>query len=167
MVLPSDSSRGKLTQSGSLEHVADCVASLPRLAKWSSRVCAGYVDSYSGMFRRNPTVVDFDSLIAYVFNVHKREIDMPRAAVGDNNRLALRVRPGDKATIMRAAALAETDMTNFILRTVLREARSVIEEHERIRLSDRDTRLVLELLENPPAPNSKLRKAARALTRRS
>lgn len=92
---------------------------------------------------------------------------MPRTAVGDNNRLALRVRPGDKATIMRAAALAETDMTNFILRTVLREARSVIEEHERIRLSDRDTRLVLELLENPPAPNSKLRKAARALTRRS
>ncbi len=92
---------------------------------------------------------------------------MPRNVASDKNRMSLRVRPGDKATIMRAAALAETDITTFILRTVLREARSVIEEHERVELTDRDTRLVLELLENPRAPNAKLRKAARALTRRS
>jgi len=45
---------------------------------------------------------------------------MPRAAVDGNNRVALRVRPADKAVIMRAAALAQTDMTTFILRTVLR-----------------------------------------------
>ena len=92
---------------------------------------------------------------------------MPMDVAGDSNRIALRLRPDDKATIMRAAALAETDMTSFILRTALREARSVIEEHERVKLTDRDTRLVLELLENPRAPNAKLRKSARALTRRS
>ncbi len=92
---------------------------------------------------------------------------MPRAAVDDNNRLALRVRPADKAVIVRAAALAQTDMTTFILRTVLREAQSVIEEHERVKLSERDSQLVMELLENPPAPNAKLRKAARALPARS
>jgi uncharacterized protein (DUF1778 family) len=80
--------------------------------------------------------------------------------------MALRVRPTDKAIIMRAAALAQTDMTTFILRTVLREAQSLIEEHERIKLSQRDSLLVLELLENPPAPNAKLRKAARALPER-
>ena len=51
-------------------------------------------------------------------------------------------------------------MTTFILRTVLREAQSVIEEHERVKLTQRDSRLVMELLENPPAPNAKLRKAA-------
>ncbi len=92
---------------------------------------------------------------------------MPRPAVDDNQRVALRVRPADKAVIMRAVALAHTDMTTFILRTALREARSVIEEHERVKLTKRDSRLVLELLENPPAPNAKLRKAARALPERS
>ena len=92
---------------------------------------------------------------------------MPRAAVDDNNRMALRVRPADKAVIMRAVALAQTDMTTFILRTALREARSVIEEHERVKLTQRDSRLVMELLENPPAPNAKLRKAARAMPERS
>jgi len=92
---------------------------------------------------------------------------MPRAAVDDNNRVALRVRPADKALIMRAVALAQTDMTTFILRTALREAQLVIEEHERVKLTQRDSRLVLELLENPPAPNAKLRKAARALPERS
>ena len=54
-------------------------------------------------------------------------------------------------------------MTTFILHTVLREAQSVIEDHERVRLTGRDSRLVMELLENPPAPNAKLRKAARAM----
>ena len=57
---------------------------------------------------------------------------MPRAAAHDNNRVALRVRPADKAVIMRAVALAQTDMTSFILRTALREAQSVIEQHERV-----------------------------------
>jgi uncharacterized protein (DUF1778 family) len=92
---------------------------------------------------------------------------MPRPAVNDNNRLALRVRAADKATIMRAVALAQTDMTTFILRTVLREAQSVIEEHDRVKLTERDSRLVMEMLENPPAANAKLRKAARAMPERS
>ena len=92
---------------------------------------------------------------------------MPRAAVDDNNRVALRVRPADKAVIMRAAALAQTDMTTFILRTALREAQLVIEEHERVKLTQRDSLRVMELLENPPAPNAKLRKAARAVPQRS
>ena len=88
---------------------------------------------------------------------------MPRPAVDDNKRMALRVRPADKAILMRAVALSQTDMTTFILRTALREARSVIEEHERVKLTERDSRLVMELLENPPAPNAKLRKVARAM----
>ncbi len=88
---------------------------------------------------------------------------MPRAAVDNNNRVALRARPVDKAVIMRAVALAQTDMTTFILRTVLREARAVIEEHERVELTERDTHLVMELFENPLSANAKLRKAARAM----
>ena len=92
---------------------------------------------------------------------------MPRAAIDDNSRVALRVRTEDKALIMRAVALAQTDMTEFILRTALREARLVIEEHERVKLSQRDSARVLDLLENPPAPNAKLRKAARSLPKLS
>jgi uncharacterized protein (DUF1778 family) len=88
---------------------------------------------------------------------------MPRAPVNENSRLALRIRPNDKATLMRAVELEQTDMTEFILRTALREAQAVIDEHERVKLSRRDSRRVLELLENPPAPNARLRKAARAM----
>ncbi len=91
---------------------------------------------------------------------------MPRAAVKGNNRVALRIRPADKATILRAVALKQTDMTDFILHTALREAEAVIEDAERIKLSQRDSRRVLELLENPPTPNAKLRQAARALPER-
>jgi uncharacterized protein (DUF1778 family) len=92
---------------------------------------------------------------------------MPREAAADNNRLALRVRPADKSLIMRAVALEQTDMTTFILRTALREARSVIEAHERVKLTRRDSVLVMQLLEKPPEPNAKLRKAARAMPGRS
>ena len=92
---------------------------------------------------------------------------MPRPAVDDNQRLALRLKPADKAIIARAVALMQTDMTSFILRTVLQEAQAVIDEHERLKLTKRDSLLVMELLENPPPANAKLRKAARALLERS
>jgi uncharacterized protein (DUF1778 family) len=111
--------------------------------------------------------LDSEAVLVYAFNVYIKENAMPRAAVNDNNRVALRVRPVDKAVIMRAVALAQTDMTTFILGSALREAQAVIEEHERVKLTQRDSRLVMELLENPPAPNAKLRKAARAMPERS
>ena len=91
---------------------------------------------------------------------------MPRTAIDDNSRLALRIRPRDKATILRAVALRHTDMTEFILRTALREAEAVIADAERLQLTQRDSHRVLELLENPPAPNARLRRAARALPER-
>ncbi|HXN19614.1 MAG TPA: DUF1778 domain-containing protein [Candidatus Binatus sp.] len=88
---------------------------------------------------------------------------MPRVAVDDNKRMQLRVRPEQKATLMRAAALRNTDLTDFIVQLAMREAKTVIEEAERIRLSERDSLLVLDLLENPPAPNAKLRAAVAAM----
>jgi uncharacterized protein (DUF1778 family) len=92
---------------------------------------------------------------------------MPRPIVKDNNRVGLRIRAADKAVLMRAVALAQTDMTDFILRAALQEARAVIDEHEQVKLSRRDSLLVLGLLDNPPPPNAKLRKAARAMPERS
>ena len=88
---------------------------------------------------------------------------MPRLAVDDNKRMNLRVRPEQKATLMRAAALKNTGLTDFVIQNALREAKTVIEDAERIVLSGRDSLLVLNLLENPPAPNAKLRTAIAAM----
>lgn len=68
---------------------------------------------------------------------------------------------------MRAAALKKTDLTDFVLQPALREARRVIQEAKRVVLSERDSLLVLDLLENPPAPNAKLRAAIKALPKRA
>jgi uncharacterized protein (DUF1778 family) len=89
---------------------------------------------------------------------------MPRTAVQDHDRISLRIKPKDKAKIMRASALESTDLTNFILRNAVEAADAVIERSERIALSKRDSLKVLDLLERPPAANAKLRAAARALS---
>ena len=88
---------------------------------------------------------------------------MPRAAIENNNRVALRIRPSDKARIMRAVALEHTDLTDFILRHALRAADEVIDKAEHIKLSERDSLRVLDLLDNPPKPSDRLLAAARAL----
>ena len=88
---------------------------------------------------------------------------MPRNAVDDNERMNLRVRPGVKARLVRAAALRNTDLTNFVTQSALREAEAVIHEAEVVTVSERDFMRVMDLLENPPAPNARLRAAARAL----
>jgi uncharacterized protein (DUF1778 family) len=44
---------------------------------------------------------------------------------------------------VRAAALRHTDLTDFVTRTALREAEAVIAEAEQVRLSERDSLLVL------------------------
>lgn len=88
---------------------------------------------------------------------------MPRSIVEDNSRLALRVRPADKAILMRAVAIEHTDMTDFVLRNALDAARKIIDRAERLRLSERDSFRVLDALENLPAPNARLLAAARRL----
>ena len=88
-------------------------------------------------------------------------------AVEDNSRMSLRIRAEEKALLMRAVALNHTDLTEFVVRHALRAAKAVIEEADRVQLSARDSLRVLDLLENPPAPNARLRAAARALPRRS
>lgn len=88
---------------------------------------------------------------------------MPRIAIENNCRMSLRVRPEEKATLLRAVALKHTDLTDFVLHHALLAAKAVIEETEHVSLSERDSLRVLRLLEHPPAPNAKLRAAARAL----
>ena len=88
---------------------------------------------------------------------------MPRIAVENNSRMSLRIGAEEKALLLRAVALNHTDLTDFVIRHALLAAKAVIEEADHVRLSGRDSLRVLDLLENPPAPNAKLLAAARAL----
>ena len=88
---------------------------------------------------------------------------MPRVAVEDNSRMSLRIRAEEKAILLRAVALKHTDLTDFVIRHAVRAARAVIEEADRVKLSERDSLRVLDLLENPLAPNARLLAAAQAL----
>jgi uncharacterized protein (DUF1778 family) len=111
----------------------------------------------------------FDSHANFMNSFNKyvlRSFPMPRVPVNDNKRMNLRIRPEQKATLIRAAALKNTDLTDFVIQNALREAKTVIEEAERVSLSERDSLLVLKLLENPPAPNARLRAAIAALPER-
>lgn len=81
----------------------------------------------------------------------------------DNSWISLRIRPKDKALLMRAVAYEHTDLTDFVLRTAMRAARAVIAQAGRVLLSECDSLRVLDALENPPHPSAKLLKAAQAL----
>lgn len=88
---------------------------------------------------------------------------MPRMPSADSERMNLRLKPEQKSRLVRAAALKHTDLTSFILELVLKEADTVIAQAEQVELSERDSLRVLDLLENPPEPNARLRAAAKAL----
>jgi uncharacterized protein (DUF1778 family) len=103
----------------------------------------------------------------YYLNAYMGRRFMPRIAVEDNSRMSLRIRAEEKALLLRAVALKHTDLTDFVLSNALSAAKAVILEADQIQLSARDSMRVLELLENPPAPNPRLLAAARALPQRS
>ncbi|WP_054313375.1 DUF1778 domain-containing protein [Mesorhizobium sp. 1M-11] len=88
---------------------------------------------------------------------------MARAALDDTDRMNIRVKPEVKARLMRAAALRHTDLTSFVTQTALREAEAVIAEADVVKTSGRDFARILQLLDNPPKPNARLRAAAAVL----
>ena len=91
---------------------------------------------------------------------------MPQIPLESNHRMSLRIASEEKSLLLRAAALQQTNLTEFVIRTVVAVAREVIAQSERIELSDRDSLHVLKLLEDPPAPNEKLMAAAFALPKK-
>ncbi len=92
---------------------------------------------------------------------------MPQVPVETNDRMSLRIASNEKLLLMRAAALQHTNLTEFVLRNVMSAARKVIDEKERLELTEKDSLHVLELLDNPPAPNDKLMAAAFAMPKQS
>lgn len=80
-----------------------------------------------------------------------------------SDRFHIRVSPKQKAMIARAAALSNKDMTDFILEKIVPEAQAVIEAAQADRVSGRDFARIMELLDNPPRPNARLRAAIASL----
>lgn len=84
------------------------------------------------------------------------------AAERKGERVELRTTTEEKRLLAAAAAEEQLDMTAFVLRAAIPAAREVLQGANQIRLSARDSARVLELLEHPPAPAPRLRRAAAA-----
>jgi len=82
-------------------------------------------------------------------------------------RLDLRLTPGDKTRIARAADLRGVPVSVFVRDAVLREADSVTSAELSVTLSAEESRRFLAALERPFEPNARLQSAlARGLKRR-
>jgi uncharacterized protein (DUF1778 family) len=82
-----------------------------------------------------------------------------RIEAGKLGCISLHVRSEEQALLLRAAALENIGLTDFVMRHALQEAKAIVAEAGRVQLSARDSLRVLELLECPPTPNAKLRAA--------
>jgi uncharacterized protein (DUF1778 family) len=75
------------------------------------------------------------------------------------DRIGARVPHDVYETLCRAAELSGATINQFLVQSALKEAQAVIEREQVIRLSARDWDWMLNLLENPPPPNAKLKAA--------
>ena len=85
---------------------------------------------------------------------------MPQIPIETNDRMSLRIASEEKLLLMRAAAFEHTSLTDFVIRNAVSVAKKIIAEHERLALSEKDSLHVMNLLDDPPAPNDKLMTAA-------
>lgn len=89
----------------------------------------------------------------------KRKVQRERR----DRRLEARVTNTDKALIEHAAFLSGDTVSGFVVSTLRRRAKDVIQQHREMDLSDRDREvLVSGLLEQDPEPNEAMKRAARA-----
>ncbi len=77
-------------------------------------------------------------------------------------RLSVRVPYRVKEMIKLAAELSGATETQFIAQAAYHAAQQVIEQERIVSLSKADTAAFLDMFDNPPAPNSKLKTAAAA-----
>lgn len=77
-----------------------------------------------------------------------------------DERIQARVSSTQRELLQRAADLEGRSLSDFVIESAQRHAEEVIREHEVIRLSPRDSRVFIEALLNPPAPNARMRALA-------
>jgi uncharacterized protein (DUF1778 family) len=77
-------------------------------------------------------------------------------------RITARVSDDVRVTLEQAAELLGATVNQFVVQTAYQEAQRVLERESVIRLSQKDARKILSLLDHPPKPNKRLKDAARA-----
>jgi uncharacterized protein (DUF1778 family) len=76
-------------------------------------------------------------------------------------RIGARVTPDVMRTLTRAAALSGATLNQFLVQSALKEAQAVLDREQAIRLSERDSTRLLDLLSAPPKANPALARARR------
>lgn len=81
------------------------------------------------------------------------------AVAAKQDRIGARVPHDVYETLCRAAELTGATVNQFLVQAALKEAHSVIDREDVIRLSPRDWNWLLDLTEDPPKPNERLQAA--------
>ena len=77
-------------------------------------------------------------------------------------RITARVSDSVRMTLEQAAELSGATVNQFVVQTAYQEAQRLIERESVIRLSQKDARKVLSLLDNPPKPNKRMKDTVKA-----
>ncbi len=85
----------------------------------------------------------------------------------ERGRITARVPQTVQDTLQQAAELLGATLNQFVVQAALSEARRVIERDRVIHLSSTDAAFLMNMLEKPPAPNGRLRKAIQTYRKRT
>lgn len=77
-------------------------------------------------------------------------------------RISARVTRDVRSTLQQAADMVGATVNQFLVQAALKEAQGIIERERIIRLTQRDAELFFRMLERPPKPGARLRKAVAA-----
>ena len=81
-------------------------------------------------------------------------------------RFEVRVSAAQKRLLQHAAALSGRTLSEFVVTSAQDAARRVIAEHESIQLSREEQQAFVQALLQPPEPNARQKRAAKAYLRR-
>lgn len=85
----------------------------------------------------------------------------------ENQRVSARVPAHVYDTLTEAAGLMGATLNQFLVQSALEKAQEVIESERLIKMTTRSAYTFFDALENPPAPNKKLRNAIKNYKRSS
>ncbi|WP_239667354.1 DUF1778 domain-containing protein [Franconibacter helveticus] len=88
---------------------------------------------------------------------------MTMTAQPKRERLECRLSAEDKASIEAAASLTKVSVSQFIVDSACKRAQTLLEEHNRIKLTGQGWQAVMAALDNPPEPNEQLQRAFKRL----
>ena len=77
------------------------------------------------------------------------------------SRVSARISPSVYGTLSEASAIMGSTLNQFLVQAALEKAHAVIEHENKIKLSRKSAKHLLELIENPPKINHRLLKVMR------